>query len=431
MRKLIRRSLKTILAIVLAIVLAVIGFLGGWKSYSGTPSEVQEVMSKHEAESSMLPQHRQPSSKRDLAATFADTQAAVRFSGRLSHGTAAAYAKLRELSPSQLAEVFALAIAAPRTSSGDEMIDLILDCWAQADPDAAVSGCVEAFRGDREQFLERARMPLHYLAERDPQAAFVAWQKHWQPLDKGYDNSSEFQLTSVFRAWGQRDLSAALAAYDAANLGEAGEYAIEGILSQTLDDSAQRDAVLAHLEANGNPGIIAKARETVIENMTRAGDVAKAVTWLEDLPVEPQERAALEEELATHWFRADQRSAAAWLLERSDDGNRPDRIKLLIRDWAGWEPNAAGVWLGEMIRAFGQQADPGIAMFAHRVAAKDPSSALEWLQAVGDPELRLKTAKRLGDEWQRRGESQNITALLSQATLAETDKNIIRERLSR
>ncbi len=171
--------------------------------------------------------------------------------------------------------------------------------------------------------------------------------------------------------------------------------------------------MLEWLEASGDENILTEARKTVVKELPHT------------------QREILEEEVAEAWFETDQPGAAAWLMERSDDANRPDRIRELIRDWAEWEANAAGHWLTTMIETHGTQADPGVAMFARQIARQDPSSALEWLGAISDAGLRSKTANSLTEIWNRQGMGGRVHSLVAESSLPETDRRTVLDQLER
>lgn len=413
---------KWVFVLSLFAVLVVTGFVSGWKSLSPRQDRV-EIAARGRVQSP-LPAERHRPKQRALQATVEDARAGIRFGDHLVLGEAKAFAVIEALSLSQLPAAFAEAVAQPRTSSGDRLIDIILNRWARLDPAAAVAACAETFHSERERFLQRARMPLYYLARKDPAAAFAAWQAHWASLDEGYDDSTEFELGNVFQAWAKQDSDAAFDAYSSTSLGEAANYAIRGIISGT--PSGQRDAMLGRLEKAGDVAMLAEARKTIVSRMARAGSVEDAIAWLDSLEIDPNARAPLEEELAEKWFHSDQEAAAAWLLEHSDDTNRPNRLKELARDWADWEPNAAGEWLGLMVEQHGAEADPAIAMFAQSIAEKDPGAALEWLGIISDAGERRQAAERLGKDWARRHPERPLNEILTHSSLSEADREILR-----
>lgn len=424
-----KKLLHVFLKVTLVVLLAMIGFFLGWKSYSADKRAVQEMVSGGEMASALLPMNRQFSKGSQGLTELEKVRAALRFNDGTGLGEARAYLEIEDWSSSQLAEAFASAIGQPRTASGDRLIDMILDRWAKVDPAAAVSACSEAFLSDRERFLNRARMPLHHLAKKDPAAAFEAWRAHWEPLDKDYDDATEFQLTGVFSAWADQDLESALSQVESAALGEATGYAVKGILTQAMNDAGQLEKAFTWLESQGDQKMLDEGREAVVSHLTRTGKVDEAIAWVDALEIGDVERAPLENELAGNWFHEDQHAATEWLLARSDDANRSDRIKEFARDWADWEANAAADWLGEMMARYGSQADAGVGAFARQVASKDPAAALEWLGAITDPDLRVKTAGRLAEDWSRRQMRADVLPLLVDSSLAERELLVIEDRL--
>ena len=409
-------------------VASVLGFSLGWKSWSADKSTL-EASAQRSVALSVKGTEVPASAAAKLSATevidvfLDDALGAVRFSGAMGLGKAQAFKLVESLRPSQLPSAFAAAIEEPRTSSRDRVIDFLLDRWARIDPQKAFPACAEAFESDREAFLERARMPLFYFAKTDAASAYAAWRDHFSPLDKDYDNSTELPLSGVFSSWAKQDFDAAYAEY--LNLtGEEAEYALRGLIND--DDPEQRDRVLELVEQSGDTEALAKARSSIVRSLARAGEHDQAVAWLEEQNLDVVSRAPLEESLANGWFYSSPADAAAWLIERSDDSNRPERMADFAQTWADWEANAAGEWLGKMVEEHGSQADLAIGKFARTIANQDPPTALDWVAAIEDDKLRQIAARRVGGQFSMRM-IDGVEAILADSPLSETDKLVVLE----
>ncbi|MCB1100146.1 MAG: hypothetical protein KDN22_31570 [Verrucomicrobiae bacterium] len=416
-----RVSRWALLAAAIVIVLLVT-FALGWKSWSPS-GKVLQASARRTVEMTTNPEGASKlkltrAYKNMIGATIDDAIGAIRFGGGMGVGEAKAFKLVEDLEPSQLPTAFAKAMASPRTSSRDRLIDFILDRWARLDPAKAVAACAEAFGNDRQVFLDRTRMPMNHFAEAAPASAYAAWQKHYSPLNKDYDNSTEFQLSGIFSSWARQDLEAAFTAYHHLN-GDDADYALRGLIG--YGDEQRRDQVLALVEASGDTSALAEARKAIVDSMARSGAYVKAIEWMEAQNLDAGLRAPLEEEIAEGWFSQSPKEAAAWLLERSDDSNRADRLAEIARDWADWEANAAGEWLGKMIEDYGAQADKAIGRFAQTVANQDPSAAIEWVAAITDDTERQKAAERVGQQFSMRM-MEGVEAILSDSSLNESDR---------
>ncbi len=345
----------------------------------------------------------------------------LRFGGRM--GEAEAFQMVEDLEKADLPNAFATAIGLPPTPSRDRLIDFLLDRWARIDPPSAFAACADAFGSDRESFLARARMPLLYLGREDPASAFAAWRKHYAPLDEAYDDSTEFQLSGIFTNWARKDFETAFQEY--LNLGgENAKYALRGLFDHGNLD--QRVRVLTLLEESGEVDALAEGRKTLVKRLARSGDHEQAIAWLDQQNLDAQIRAPLEEGIAEGWFPQAPGEAAAWLLSRSDDSNRGKRLAEITRDWADWEANAAGAWLGRMVEEYGPQSDKAIGRFAESIATKDPSTALEWLATITNDAERQKAAQLIGRRLSMTM-MDGVDLLLTDSPLGEEDRAIVLE----
>ncbi|HUF62594.1 MAG TPA: hypothetical protein VMN36_11015 [Verrucomicrobiales bacterium] len=188
----------------------------------------------------------------------------------------------------------------------------------------------------------------------------------------------------------------------------------------------QRAQALALLEESGDVHALAEGRKTLVKRLARSGDHEQAIDWLDQQNLDPQTRVPLEEEIAEGWFPQAPSEAAAWLLSRSDDNTRAKRLAEITGDWADWEANAAGAWLGRMVEEYGPQADQAIGRFAESVATKDPSTALEWLATITNDAERQKAAQLIGRRFSM-SMMDGVDSLLTDSPLGETDRAIVLE----
>ena len=383
-------------------IISILAFTLGFRSWSPNESRLQAGARHLAAEQStvapsVLGRQREMKSEAmdQRNQLLEDATAAVRFGGKLGLGTARAMQLVEQLGPHQFANAFAAALEGERTSSREKIAGLILNHWATLDPNAAMNACAAAF-ANREEFLNRSYMPFLHFAKADPAGAFEAWKKYFVPLDKDYDNSTEFRLNTIFSEWGRQDFETAFFEFSKLN-GEEAETALGGLLNTT-----NRDRTLELLKESGHADMLSAAREKIVGDLSNSGSHGEAIAWMDSLEIETGAKEPLEEEIAWGWFNANQREAAQWLIERSDDTNRSQRLAQIARRWVDWEANAAGEWLGEVMEQYGADADRAIRYFATGIARQDPATALDWIAAIQSPAERQKAAERVGLQFSQR-----------------------------
>ncbi len=332
---------------------------------------------------------------------------------------------IEEIDPALLGDAFAEACHAAkgRRIPADPIVSAILNRWLKLNPQAAYNASFDVptwgmpdMRRDTQ--LELARMPLIELSKRDPVAAYEAWRERMAPLDRDYDNGTEFQLSGVFRSWAEQDFDAALSEIEKLSRDEAKE-AVSGVLGAAPDRQSE---LLATIEQSGDHKLLKDVKSDIVQNMVRGGETKEAIAWVDGQPVEA--RADLERELAGWWLWEDPHAAGEWYLARGDESDLDHRIETIVRRWAEWEPNAAGEWLGQMADEHGGLADRAKARFARTIVDKDAESALQWLESITDDATRLTAAESIGRQFQRRGEQGN-RSLIEASSLADDEKQAL------
>jgi hypothetical protein len=77
-----------------------------------------------------------------------------------------------------------------------------------------------------------------------------------------------------------------------------------------------------------------------------------------------------------------------------------------------------------MVEEYGPQADKAVGRFAESIAAKDPSTALEWLATITSDAERQKAAQLVGRQLSM-SMMDGVDSLLADSPLGETDRAIV------
>ncbi len=428
----LRKTLKwvavlvvTVLTIVLAVVL---GYVFGWHSQPAPAKTASDALSVSPQEAIMKPTPSTPSES-PMKDRLIEARAMMRYGNDRSLAAARAFFLIEEIPASQLEEAFIEACALVPLSSleRESVARMILRRWSRFDPAAAFAACFERVHSKRDSgfFLHSVQMGLAYeplliFSERDPWAAFEAWKEYAATRDVGYADTARFLLSGVFKKWVERDFDSAVAVYETLEPKFA-KYALRGLVDAPVE---HRDRVLEILENKGDAEALASARERIITRMARHGQAEKAVEWLEGFEMDDATRATLEEKLAEDWAWNEPQKAAAWVLSSADDRTRPSRIETIVDRWAEWEANRAGEWLGQMVDAYGAQADLGVREFARAIARNDPETSLEWLAIIQDDEIRKRGARRVGMEFAR-GIVEGAEEMVERSELSERDREAL------
>jgi len=80
--------------------------------------------------------------------------------------------------------------------------------------------------------------------------------------------------------------------------------------------------------------------------------------------------------------------AADWVARMPAGEARSAGMERVVSQWVERDPVATAEWLNKFPND--QSIDGALAIFSHQIAEKQPQSALQWAQAIEDPERRAR-----------------------------------------
>lgn len=268
-------------------------------------------------------------------------------------------------------------LAATKNITGPQMreggVDDALKSWAAQDPQKALQW-IKDNPGDAPTAALNARYvaAMAGYAATDPQAAFTAVNA----MGEGTLADQRLKTQALQAVMG--------------SLADQGKFTDASTMLATLPDNSplknQAYNQLASSWAQSNP--------------------QDASAWVASLS-DPQMRANLGGQVAAQWAATDPSGAAAWAAQmdaqasaaNNPNGGAPTNYLLAdaMRTWAAYDLDAPAAFLNQMPAS--PDKDGAVATFAIYAAQEDPAGAMNWVNTIGDDQMRQRLAMATALEW--------------------------------
>ena len=123
------------------------------------------------------------------------------------------------------------------------------------------------------------------------------------------------------------------------------------------------------------------------------------------------------------WTATAPQKAAAWAALFPEGDLRNSALHAIIPRWFDSDPAAVAQWLAD--QPSGSLKDRAIAEYAAPLSHSDPGAALDALNAVSDPPLRLRHSERIAGEWLARDPSAARAWIEESALPAESKTRLL------
>lgn len=261
-----------------------------------------------------------------------------------------------------------------------------------------------------------------WLADFDPESAFQHFRS-WQVANR------DTGLTTVVRAWAQRDPLAARQAVEEMPQNLLQE---ECIVALVRGWSESADAGVMRFIEQLPIGIPRqKAMDAIAYDMAAREGFEATLLFAEALPDTGAQRFKLQffRRVASAVARQDPHRAGAWALQHTDGPFGDGLLRRVGAQWVMKDGAAAMEWLislppstqreggvRETYRTWlkrdrpdalawlpnaepGAALEPALALFALAISREDPQHGLEWLSRIEDPDRRQETTIQFGRRW--------------------------------
>ena len=209
--------------------------------------------------------------------------------------------------------------------------------------------------------------------------------------DEGSDRNRMMALGSIFSGMAANNLDSALARAGTLD-DQSRNMALNGIAMSASDDASRRR--LIERTASLPPEQRAQIRQSVAGQwaMSNPDD---AVAWIRSLPADEQKpvRASAGQMM----LMMKPALGAEFMLEGSDEKDRPHLYDQVASTWAQQDARAAGEWLTKQPQ--GPELDGAGRSFARVVAQRDPAAAMDWARSVQDENQRADSVGQIYQMW--------------------------------
>lgn len=168
----------------------------------------------------------------------------------------------------------------------------------------------------------------------------------------------------------------------------------------------------------------------MIADLQVAHGLSTALNWVETLPDGPSKRKALTEvareyadqdptkaaewispyleedfvegaisQISREWIKSDPANALSWIASLPEGDSRSQVLSDAIWQWSRRSPRQAGDYLAHLPP--GHERDSAMRAYSRSVVDEEPSSAMEWAQAIEQEDLRNETITQIAREWYR------------------------------
>lgn len=170
-----------------------------------------------------------------------------------------------------------------------------------------------------------------------------------------------------------------------------------------------------HKEAHRMLGI-------VTTEVLRTGGPVEASLWTMGLPASSMKTSTVGR-VSYEYAKRDPEAAVTWLESLPAGQDQSRGFGSAVSAWAGRDPQRAGEYINGMPKSPAR--DSAISSYARRVAYEDPTMAIAWADAVGDPAMREDTLIRTGQVYFRRDAQAARDWLASSGLSPQAQKQVL------
>jgi hypothetical protein len=139
-----------------------------------------------------------------------------------------------------------------------------------------------------------------------------------------------------------------------------------------------------------------------------------------DALTDPEQHTAAFQAVVTGWDSRDPAGLADYAHALAPGADHDYALGAALDNWSLQDPAALGAWLNHLPR--GSEFDQGAALMLAKTdgANRGPEIAAQWLEAIGDPDLKEKALTRLVTEWAQTDATATQRYLVSAAWLDDS-----------
>jgi hypothetical protein len=336
----------------------------------------------------------------------------------------------RGLSPEECAAALASLQTQPAGNPRDLVLDAVMKSWASRDPKGflSVSDSMTIPRL-REAGVDAA---LKALATQNPQDA-LQWLK--DNPGAGSNANQQARVNAALSGYAASDPTGAFNFVSSMTDGtpatdRAKNQALQALVSGVADSGNFSGALAMFGQMPDGPQKN-QALQALGQSWTQSNPV-DASNWINTL-TDPGMKNQLSNQLLASWSGSDPAAAAAWATSmdatasagggQNCPGNNANSIAGVISTWAGYDLNAAGLYLNTM--AASSEKDAAVASFAIQAGQQDPQSAMNWVNTVSDPGVKERLALVTALQWEQTDANGANQFISTTDILTDADKSLI------
>ncbi len=286
----------------------------------------------------------------------------------------------------------------------DSVLEAVIGSWAGKDPQGFLAA-TKSISGPqmREGGVDAA---LKSWAAQDPQKA-LQWIKD-NPGDAP-TAALNARYVSAIAGYAATDPQAAFAAVNALGEGTLSDQrlktqALQAVMGSLADQGKFTDASTMLATLPDNSPLKNRAYNQLASSWAQSNP-QDASAWVATL-TDPQMRENLGGQVAAQWAATDPSAAAAWAAQMdaqasagAPNGGGPSNYLLAdaMRTWAAYDLDAPAAFLNQLPAS--PDKDGAVATFAIYAAQEDPAGAMNWVNTIGDDQMRQRLAMATALEW--------------------------------
>ncbi len=313
--------------------------------------------------------------------------------GKPSADLLAAWAK--GLSPEQIADALKSLQTMAAGTQRDAILGAVINAWATNDPQGflAANSSVTIPRL-REGGMDSA---LKTWATTDPKAAL-----DWLSSNPGSGSPGALRqrYAAAISGFASADPQGALATVANLTTNSPADIMLRNNALQSLTNAIADSGNFSEALTMFSQLPAGQMQTTAYNNLVQRwaqSNPEDASLWISNL-TDPAQRAQLGNRVAQTWAASDPVAAATWAAQldqqanANPNGNNPNSELLAsaMRSWVAYDMDAPAQFLNQL--PAGADKDGAVAIFATRAAQEDPSSAMQWIGTIADPDVRSRAA---------------------------------------
>jgi hypothetical protein len=254
--------------------------------------------------------------------------------------------------------------------SKNELVMMSIMMLSQEQPETALTMILET----KDRFMKSDQMKTHFLstalAQLDPQAALEWMSTHRDAIGEVDDNLRK----QVLIAAASKDIKSAFGLIGEMNFDNLSE-AFNSIARSTTPESI--DDFVAGIREHEAEEAATAAGFNGLASSPFVGDAEKAIAFLNEGKLTPDEQKIFLDGLGYHTLKEDTGQWLNWMAEKKKmDSNG----KKLIREWTRNDFEAAGEWINALEK--GKPRDEAVVTYAGTLAEHEPQAADVWAESL-------------------------------------------------